>query len=246
MKTVSVIALAGMALAAGPTMAATMIFTGTAKGAQGETLYQETHTATGSCIDGLFQPQSNQIDYRWPDRDEVFARKALEYPGSKLRPVVDFRQPEFSESLSIRYPESDVLVIDWQMPKGETRTFDVPYSSDVVVDAGFDNLVRKHWSQLIQGQSVEFRFLGPTRGEHYAFVLEPTESAEVGADYVFQIRPTGMVLSFLVDPIVLGYDENGALTDYLGLTNIRENADANYTAHIRYSVDNWPECELTP
>jgi hypothetical protein len=52
-------------------------------------------------------------------------------------------------------------------------------------------------------------------------------------------------MRFLVDPIVLGYDADGLLTDYLGLTNIRKDKDTNYTAHIRYAIEAIPECELT-
>ncbi|WP_309043452.1 hypothetical protein [Marinobacter sediminicola] len=54
------------------------------------------------------------------------------------------------------------------------------------------------------------------------------------------------MLKFLVDSIVLGYDSKGALTAYSGLTNVRENADQNYTATIHYAVSNYPECDLTP
>ncbi|MFP3978410.1 hypothetical protein [Marinobacter sp. KMM 10035] len=31
-----------------------------------------------------------------------------------------------------------------------------------------------------------------------------------------------------------------------GLTNVRKNADQNYTATIHYAVSNYPECDLTP
>lgn len=66
------------------------------------------------------------------------------------------------------------------------------------------------------------------------------------ADHVVQIRPDSVLLSFLVDPIILGYNNKGALTAYSGLTNVRENADQNYTATIRYAVSTYPECELAP
>ncbi|MDK9557810.1 hypothetical protein QQF73_09265 [Marinobacter sp. M216] len=237
---------AACCLAAPAAFAAQMSFTGTARTYAGETLYLEQHAVAGTCESGVFQPQEHSIAYQRPDRDHAFASKDLNYSDSVLRPAVDFRQPEFDESLSIEYPEPNTLVINWQMPAGESRTFDVPFSEKVVVDAGFDNFVRRNWRAVLNGESVEFRFLGPTRGEHYEFVLESTESSKVTADHVVQIRPTGMVLRFLVDPIILGYNARGALTDYYGLTNIRKNNDANYTAHIQYSVSNWPDCELTP
>ena len=115
-----------------------------------------------------------------------------------------------------------------------------------MVDGGFDTFVRQHWAEVTNDESVEFRFLAPTRGKHYAFILEPVESTNVVADHILQIRPIGMVLRFLVEPIILGYNAGGALTDYYGLTNIRKNLDTNHTAHIRYTVEKYPDCALTP
>lgn len=226
-------------------LAAQMNFTGTAKTDTGKTLYVEQHGVTGTCENGVFEPQAHQINYQRADGDREFASKALDYSSSVIRPAVDFRQPQFEESLAIDYPDSNMLVVNWQTPEGESKTFDVSYPDSLVVDAGFDNFVRRHWQAVLNGRPVEFRFLGPTRGEHFEFVLEAADSSRVVADHVVQIRPTGMVLRFLVDPIILGYNSKGALTDYYGLTNIRKNNDTNYTAHIQYSVANWPECELT-
>ncbi|WP_372998085.1 hypothetical protein [Marinobacter sp.] len=229
-----------------PVMAGDYRFTGTATTKEGDKLYEERHSVDGTCEDGVFRPQGHQVAYHKPDGDDSFARKELEYDASVLRPIVNFSQPTFNETMKIDYPEAETLVINWDKPDGESEQFDVEYPSNTVVDAGFDNFVRQNWKSVVAGESVEFRFLGPTRGEHYGFVLEPAENERVEADHVVQIRPTGMVLRFLVDPIVLGYSDTGALSDYLGLTNIRKNQDENHTAHIRYSVDTYPDCELTP
>ncbi|QSP93815.1 hypothetical protein LPB19_11470 [Marinobacter salinisoli] len=226
--------------------AAEMRFIGTAKSFSGDTLYTETHEVSGSCREGSFQPDVHQVLYRWPDQDQPFAQKDLRYQESLIRPTVDFRQPQFRESIAVDYTGAFELEVNWQSPQGETLTFDVSFPENLVVDAGFDNFVRRHWGQITGGESVFFHVLAPTRGEHFAFVLEPAKSPDIEADHVFQIRPTGFVLRFLVDPIQLGYDTNGALTDYVGLTNIRKNKEENYTAHIRYSTTTWPDCELTP
>lgn len=225
--------------------AAQMSFTGTARTESGAPLYVEQHGVTGVCENGLFRPRKHEIGYQEPGGGREFATKELDYSESPIRPAVDFRQPQFDESLAIDYPDDGTLVVNWQTPEGDKKSFDVAFSDSVVVDAGFDNFVRRHWQAVLNGESVTFRFLGPTRGEHYEFVLEATESSQVSADHVVQIRPTGVVLRFLVDPIILGYNARGALTDYYGLTNIRKNNDTNYTAHIKYSVANWPDCELT-
>ncbi|PPI83257.1 hypothetical protein KEHDKFFH_14895 [Marinobacter maroccanus] len=229
-----------------PAVAQDFRFTGTATTDNGSVIYEERHAVNGTCEDGIFRPQQHEVAYHKPDSEESFASKALEYDASVLRPTVDFYQPTFDEKMEITYPEPETLVINWQTPRGESERFEVAYPSNTVVDAGFDNFVRQNWQSVVAGEPVEFRFLGPTRGEHYGFVLERVKNDRVDADHVVQIRPTGMVLRFLVDPIVLGYSDSGALSDYLGLTNIRKNQDENYTAHIRYSVETSPDCELTP
>lgn len=227
-------------------MAADMAFTGAAKTGSGQLLYEERHELAGSCQDGVFRPQNHQIRYYRADQTKPFASKDLTYPDSLIRPTVDFAQPDFDESLRIDYPSGEALNVAWRTPAGETKRFEVALSDDLVVDAGFDTLVRRHWDTVTSGGSVDFRFLAPTRGKHYEFVLEPVQNSRVEADYTLQIRPTGVVLRFLVDPIILGYNSNGALTDYFGLTNIRKDEDSNYTAHIRYTVSSYPDCELTP
>lgn len=230
-----------------PVAATEFRFTGIAESEAGQVLYREHHNVKGQCDNGLFQPQQHSVAYRKDSNETPFATKDLAYTSSEIRPKVDFFQPGFDESMKIRYPRPQELVVTWNTPGtgSDIKTFEVPFTDSTVVDAGFDNFVRRHWQSVLSGKSVEFRFLGPTRGEHYGFVLEPVSSDKVNAEHEVQIRPTGMVLRFLVDPIVLGYNKSGALTDYYGLTNIRKNQDENYTAHIRYSVDSYPECELT-
>lgn len=226
--------------------AATFSFVGTASQETGGTLYTEHHRIEGSCQEGAFRPGTHQVEYRKPGQPEAFASKQMSYDPSPIRPSFTFRQPTFNEVVDVRYPRPETLVVDWQKPGDGREQFTVSLTPDLVVDSGFDNFVRRHWQQVTKGESVNFRFLAPTRGEHYAFVLEPVTHSGVKADHTVQIRPTGMVLQFLVDPIILGYTDSGALSDYLGLTNIRKDADENYTAHIRYTVKTSPDCELTP
>ncbi|MGF2734867.1 hypothetical protein [Marinobacter sp. DUT-1] len=224
----------------------TFQFSGEARAVNGDVLYTEHHQVEGECSQGQFRPLDHRVEYREQDQSEGFADKVLRYQRSPLQPEVDFNQPRFDESLRISYPDGNTIEVDWQTPSGETRAFNVPVEGRAVVDAGFDNLVRQNWSALQQGRSVEFRFLGPTRGELYGFILEPSNHPELDADLEVAIRPTSMLLRFLVDPIQLGYNARGALTHYLGLTNIRKNSDTNYQAHIRYDIASYPECELTP
>lgn len=227
-----------------------MEFTGTARQDNGNILYTETHTVTGTCSGGRFTPNTQYVEYRRSAETGSFAGKQLRYDRSLLRPAVEFRQPDFSETLEIRYPEPNRLRIDWNMPgepsnsAKDVQSFELPYSDNVVVDTGFDHLVRKHWQSVQKGLPVEFEFLAPTRGETFSFVMEPATVNGVNAEHVVRIRPSGVLLRFVVDPIILGYNDQGFLTDYVGLTNIRKGRDKNHTAHIRYRLSQAPACDL--
>ncbi|WP_303289579.1 hypothetical protein [Marinobacter sp. SS5-14b] len=233
--------------ATAPTYAADRFeFQGIARDLDGDTvLYQEMHRVSGICTEGSFRPLAHDVEYQNESNSNSFANKTLNYEGSPIRPSLDFQQPDFNEQLQITYPEPTSLEILWQPPEDKRKVFTVSFDEGLVVDAGFDHFVRTHWQAVTAGESVEFRFLAPTRGDHYGFVLEPAPKSKLNADIVVQIRPTSLVLRFLVDPIILGYNQNGALTHYKGLTNIRADSETNFSAHIRYEVTRYPACDLT-
>lgn len=230
-------------------------FTGEAR-EDGRELYRELHEVTGECLTGQWQPRFHQVTYVRPDSDEPFASKELDYTPGLLTPAVTFHQPDFAEKLLVRPGNGgenstagstpDEVTIDWQPARGATQQFRVALEDSVVIDAGFDHLVRQNWAAITRDQPVRFRFLGPTRGEHYGFALKPAQPDIPRAEHVVSIEPTGLVTRLLVSPILLGYDGSGFLTDYVGLTNVRKNADTNYTAHIRYTHNGLPDCPLVP
>ncbi|MBJ6137825.1 hypothetical protein [Marinobacter litoralis] len=238
--------LIALLLSAGPIAAATFEFTGTALAIDTQNqLYEERHQVNGTCSVAGFQPREHRVTYHKGPNDRRFAVKTLDYGQHPDRPSVVFRQPDFEESLEIRFTDANQLTINWQPPSERPKTFEVTSPPRLVIDAGFDQFVRANWQAVAAGESISFRFLAPTRGDHYGFVLEPAPTAEIDADVVIQIRPTSLVLRFLVDPIILGYNENGALTHYQGLTNIRANQETNHTALIRYRISQYPDCDLT-
>ena len=238
--------LAAAWLAAAPVAATTVEFQGSATDESGQLLYKEHHRMDGECTDGRFQPREHNVEYQLPDDGAVFARKRLTFPNSPLRPILAFSQLDFDESLTIDYPKQDRAAIEWLTPSGGQENFSVKFDQRLVVDSGFDHLIRAEWPTLMAGERIEFRFLAPTRGEHYGFVVEPISDKDIEADLVVRLRPTSVFLRLLVDPIVLGYNSRGALTDYRGLTNIRRNADDNHSAHIRYQPKRYPDCPLVP
>ena len=251
MKTL--ICVTALALSANA-LAADIRFVGTAKPVEGgDALYQETHEVDGSCEQGQFTPETHSVRYSRADGhadghadESSFASKTLSYDQSPRRPSLEFRQPAFSEVIEIRNSNDQSLEVVWQAPSGSTERETIEVTPLLVADAGFDNFVRQNWTKVVvNGESVKFDMVAPTRGDYYGFTLEPSSDSRIDAEHQVRIRPSSTLMGFLVDPILLGYNGDGLLTDYLGLTNIRENKDSNYTAHIRYAIETTPECELT-
>ncbi|WP_166268225.1 hypothetical protein [Marinobacter caseinilyticus] len=242
---------AGLLLATGlsqATAASNWMFVGKAYNADDRStlLYEEHHRVEGECGRDGWHPIRHQIDYRTPGSGEVFAHKTLDYQRSDLMPSVEFEQPMFDERMTITNLDNSQLSIEWLSNGKDLKQFRVNVDDNVVADAGFDNLVREHWSGLRKGRDIDFRFLAPTRGEHYGFTLASVDDPRIRSDVALEIRPSGVIMGLLVDPILLGYNAEGYLTDYIGLTNIRKNQDANYIAHIRYHHGQPPTCALVP
>lgn len=233
-----------------PLWAETYRFSATAETLDGEVLYEEQHNVEGECVDGRFRARSHTVDYvslssELGTQDEVFASKSLDYEYGRQRPSVDFRQPRFDERMQINNVDDAEAAIIWNTPEGDTENYTVPLSPEVVIDSGFVHFIRDHWSTLTDGRQVDFRVLAPTRGEAYGFVAEPTENEDIDAHLVVSMLPSQMFLRWIVDPILVGFDASGRITDYRGLGNIRDNEDRNYTVHLRYDTSD-PPCPLLP
>lgn len=238
------IVMLGISLPAAP--AKTFEFEGIAEGRDGQRLYREQHRVSGSCEAGHWRPADQRVDYLRPSESGPFASKRLKYPESLLRPEVNFEQPDFDERLEITRPDRDKLAIRWTFNDQEAGRWNLEPDPRLVIDAGFDHFIRKHWQALTEGEAVPFVVLAPTRGESFDFVAEPAPDPLEGADHSFRIRPRSMVMRLLVDPIRLGYRDDGFLTHYSGLGNIRRNEDENHVVSIRYRSNGMPSCSLLP
>ncbi|MDX1755011.1 MAG: hypothetical protein R3175_03025 [Marinobacter sp.] len=225
-------------------MTANQQFVGRAYGETGELLYEEHHLLEGRCESGQWTPDRHTVRYLAPDGQAPFATKTLHYSRSLLRPEVDFHQPRWNERLLIGYDSDDNATITWRKGDHQKEQANFPPTADLVFDAGFDHLVRQSWDRLRRGQPVMFRFLAPTRGRSYDFLLEADQPTTDDGGMEVVIRPEGWVTRLLVAPIELRYDQRGFLVRFDGLTNIRQTAEANFNASIRYQLQQIPNCPL--
>lgn len=208
-------------------------------------LYTEEHRIVGACQNGDWKPTQETVTYRAPDH-KVLAIKHLDYSSGLQTPSFTMTDKVFHEHFDIRYRAGQPVDVRWRDTQGTNHQEKVPSSPRLVIDGGFDYTVKAHWSSLLAGTAMPFDFLAPTRGKTIAFRLVPADADQrrkTGAEHSFVIKPQSTFLSWFVDPILLGYNAQQQLTDYIGVTNIPRTPNDNYRAHIHYQHSPPPHCD---
>lgn len=223
--------LAGLALTSVAEETGTTAFTGTAYDLDsGDLLYTEEHRLERA--DGV--PQRETVRYLTPDGDEL-ARKDMTYweparPAYRLT-VVD---PERTETVE---PDADGVSVD-SVESGFLNWSD---DDNYVIDGGFHYFILDHFDTLLEGNSVEFQFLAPTRTRWLGLRLRPVEQADGQLKLELNVR--NRLLSLVISDIELTYDiDSRRLLRYAGLTNLPKPGGGNYSAAIdyRYPGDDQP------
>lgn len=208
----------------------------------GKRLYTEHHQARGSCKGGIWRPLSDRVTYRTAE-GKPLAEKQADYRTSPYRPSYSLKERVVGQSFQVVNHRDRELTEVFRQRHGKNHHYRIPIHPDLVVDAGFDYYITDHWRELMSGQVLKFDFLAPTRGETIAFRVQSasdTQKAKLKAPYVFVMEPVNLVVRWMVGSVVLGYNKNRQIVDYVGLTNIPKNPDRNYEAHIHYRHQDVP------
>ncbi len=197
--------LALMVGAAGPAQASTAVI-GEARGLEaGDFRYTEHHACSP---DG----RSCTVEYR-DSSGEVFARKAVDF-GDGLH--------------------SPSLVLE-DFRRGLTREVEDRFGEDVVVDAGFDHYVRSRWDELAAGEEVKFSFLPAGRDEPLTMSARRDDERDCDPQALCLVISLDMwLISLLVDPIRLVYDDRRRLTQFAGVSNITTAEGDSQSVEINY------------
>lgn len=112
-----------------------------------------------------------------------------------------------------------------------TRINNLP--DDLIIDAGFDEFVRRHWQALLAGKQINFNFASAARQDLIGFRLKKSTANK--QQLVLSMRLQSRMLSWLLNPIELTYDrQNQRLLRYRGLSNILDEQGNSYKADIHY------------
>ncbi|GAB1256807.1 hypothetical protein [Aurantivibrio plasticivorans] len=186
----------------------------------GQHLYTEYHYSRGAA-------GSHSVVYR-DDQSKIIAFKKLRYGELATRPAVFQYNYLVGEVVSVKRLNDNQLSITYRETVNEgERTQALSVDDSIVVDAGFDGLVRNNWSMSVE-DDIDFQFLVPSRLSSYSFRLASVSCAENREARCFEAAPSSWLLRRFVAPIRVDYDaESQRLMKFSGLGNIA-NASGDY------------------
>lgn len=195
-------------------------------------LYKESHEVLLNTDNDYARTSVYYAD----EEGNVFAKKSLDFTHDLLAPSVYFKDTRVGTSVEVE-SNATGLKVKYESTNDQAKAM-IEAVPMMVVDAGFDQMMLKHWDALVSEEPLEFEFLAPTRAELIGFTLTPLSQDETVIR--FRLAPSNFVLRLLVDPIKLTYNKTTKrILTYEGLTNIEEVKEGEptgdyYIARIDY------------
>lgn len=207
----------------------------------GKMLYSESHF-----IHYLNEKVVDRVVlYRCPN-GQAFARKLLQIKGRPQMPEFELldQRTGYREGLATR---AGLLTVFYQSSAKKSEKSDtLDGGRALVADAGFDEFVRAHWTQLLQGTAVPLDFVVPSQLDYLGFKVKWLRRTTVEGDaaQVFKLAPSGL-LGLLTSGLEVTYaDADRSLREFEGISNIRDLSGDNYQTKIVFpkaKVQSFPD-----
>jgi hypothetical protein len=200
----------------------------------GRLLYVESHLVRDYGQLG----ETRVVMYRCSPRGPAFARKGLRYGEVREEPEFTFTDARSDYVEGLVRTAQGPRVFQQEGTRGARREAPVPKNVAIVSDAGFDEFVRNHWSELEEGKTVRFPFLIPSRLDYLTFKVKKNREQKLDGEQLSVIRLNlSGVLGWFLPYIEVSYRKRDRiLMRYEGLTNIRDTNGQNLVAIIDFPV----------
>jgi len=195
----------------------------------GEILYYEYHYVP---VEG----STRVVEYKDPN-DQLITEKTLQFNGDNTQPQMVQVNHLSGEQITISAQDKGIFQLEYKQNFRtglKQKSFDA--SSQLVIDAGFDEMIRRSWDKLITEGSVDFDYLAPARQRTFSLTVEPmTCRVPVDEARCFSAGPTAWLLRRFLEPIELVYhDSTLQLLSYRGLGNIADTSGKYMRISIEY------------
>ena len=142
---------------------------------------------------------------------KVVVTEELTMQGPRvLKYVQDEKQTGESGALEVK---GDSLVFSYTK-NGETKTATEDSPDDLIVPPAIEDFLKRNWTPILKGDSVSARFAVLDRKETVGFkFFKISETKFDGQEaIVVKMKPTSIVISALVDPLLFTMSKDGART----------------------------------
>lgn len=201
-----------------------------------ELLYTEQHSYPSAVI--------HDVKYKEPD-GKLFANKTIDYQYSYHAPNILQKNNRNGELIDIKRIEDkdgqQETLIKYQENKKESiKTGSVNNNSNLVIDAGFNQFIIKHWDTLIAGKKMTIDYLIPSALDHYELSIKK-ESCEDKGQHCFSISASSFLISLFSSDLKLTYKitENNhiRLISFQGRSNICDSEGDYQDVKIIYQYE---------
>jgi hypothetical protein len=200
-------------------------------------LYREIHCEAKDTL-------SREVYYQQVD-GTLIAHKTLDYRSGHTTPSFIQQDIRTTEKVQVSFDQTE-LVMSVTDSRNEERENIYPISDmgnkAIVIDAGFDELVRQNWHQLVAGQTKEFEFPLASRASLISLQIKSSNCGyKSDSDQCFTLEPSNWFFRMLASPVELGYDSQLIrLTRYRGLSNLNDENGNGLVVDIRYRYTSVP------
>ena len=193
-------------------------------------LYTEVHAQ--KIVDD--QWISGEIRYFSPE-GSLLGTKTLSFASDPFIPTYQYELPALGYKEAITAVGDSVTLS--KTVKGSTKTASIPRKAPIAGDSGFHNFLRKHFKELMDGETVPFTFIAAGNLDSYKFRAKRIEDTTFeGKKAVRFLVEANSLLRMVAPNLIVTYDpERQLLLEYRGPSNvINPETDKVYEARIAY------------
>ena len=177
------------------------------------------------------------VDYRFPD-GRPLAEKTVVYHCHITDPDFYLRDLTNGRDEGVRWQDNEIV----SYHQDESKALEPP-QGELIIDAGFDHFIKKHWKTLTDGDVVMVNYLFPRDNVFIKLrvkkspapkIFPQDEQQEIKGITFFKISANNLLFRLFSSPISVGYDAEQSLKYFIGPSNLPMMKDEKQVV-IRYS-----------
>lgn len=189
-----------------------------------------TEKFTDKTIDG--KPAETSTKY-YDANNKLIASRTLNFSKSKFAP--DFKTEDFrtgyTEGAEAKGKKIRLFVKENKDSKMREKTISIP--EPAVIDGGFNQYIKAHWTELEKGKALVFNFGVASRLDYYK--MRAVKISATDKSMKVKIEPERKILRLLASAIIVDYDlKTKRITSYEGISNISDEHGDNFNIKLVY------------